>query len=112
MFRRGKHIGLLLMLLCCANLRSQVVVTLPFFDDFNSYTEDSIRHIDATHYPWNESKIDLLKEHKVSILIDDKWANYKDAIDAGIFCYLMDAPHNKYYNVGHRRVYDLNLPIK
>lgn len=38
------------MLLCCANLRSQVVVTLPFFDDFNSYIEDSIRHIDATHY--------------------------------------------------------------
>lgn len=48
MFRRGKHIWLLLMLLCCANLRSQVVVTLPFFDDFNSYIEDSIRHIDAS----------------------------------------------------------------
>ena len=62
--------------------------------------------------PWNESKIDLLKEHDVSILIDDKWENYKDAIDSGIFCYLMDAPHNKYYNVGHRRVYDLNLNLK
>ena len=49
MFRRGKHIGLLLMLLCCANLRSQVVVTLPFYENFESYIEDSIRHIDATH---------------------------------------------------------------
>ncbi len=38
------------MLLCCANLRSQVVVTLPFFDDFESYIEDSVRQIDATHY--------------------------------------------------------------
>ena len=62
--------------------------------------------------PWNESKINLLKEHNVSILIDDKFANYKDAIDNGIFCYLMDAPHNKYYNVGHRRVYNLDLNIK
>lgn len=62
--------------------------------------------------PWNESKLDLMKEHNVSILIDDKFANYKDATDNGIFCYLMDAPHNKYYNVGHRRIYDLNLHIK
>ena len=62
--------------------------------------------------PWNESKIDLMKEHNVSILIDDKFANYKDATDNGIFCYLMDAPHNKYYSVGHRRIYDLNLHIK
>lgn len=62
--------------------------------------------------PWNASKVELLKKHNVSILIDDKMENYKDATDAGIFCYLMDAPHNKYYNVGHRRIYDLNLQIK
>lgn len=62
--------------------------------------------------PWNESKLELMKKHNVSILIDDKFANYKDAVDNGIFCYLMDAPHNKYYNVGHRRIYDLNLSIK
>jgi len=63
--------------------------------------------------PWNESKLDLMKEHNVSILIDDKFANYKDATDNGIFCYLMDAPHNKHYKgLGHRRIYDLNLQIK
>ncbi len=62
--------------------------------------------------PWNESKVELLKKHNVSILCDDKFQNYKDAIDAGVFCYLVDAPHNKYYNVGHRRIYNLNLPIK
>lgn len=62
--------------------------------------------------PWNESKVQLMKEHNVSILVDDKFSNYKDAIDNGIFCYLMDAPHNKYYNVGHRRIYDLDLNIK
>ena len=41
---------MLLMLLCCANLRSQVVVTLPFHEDFEDYIEDSIRQIDATNY--------------------------------------------------------------
>ena len=63
--------------------------------------------------PWNESKIDLMKEHNVSILIDDKVANYMDAVNNGIFCYLMDAPHNRYLkNIGHRRIYDLNLNLK
>lgn len=63
--------------------------------------------------PWNTSKIDLLKEHKVSILIDDKVENYLDATENGIFCYLMDAPHNKYLkNIGHRRIYNLNLNLK
>lgn len=63
--------------------------------------------------PWNESKIELLKKHRVSILVDDKIANYLDATNNGIFCYLMDAPHNRYLkNIGHRRIYDLNLQIK
>ena len=38
------------MLLCCANLRSQVIVTLPFYEDFESYIEDSNRYIDPTHH--------------------------------------------------------------
>ena len=38
--------------------------------------------------------------------------NYKDAIENGIFCYLMDAPHNRYlFDIGHRRIYNLNLNI-
>lgn len=42
-----------------------------------------------------------------------KVANYLDATSNGIFCYLMDAPHNRYLkNIGHRRIYDLNLQIK
>ena len=50
---RRKYIIAIMMLLCTANLHSQVVVTLPFYDDFEDYIEDSIRYIDATHdyYP-------------------------------------------------------------
>ena len=62
--------------------------------------------------PWNTSKLELLKKLGTTIFIDDKYENYKEATDAGIFCYLMDAPHNRHYNVGHRRIYDLNLSIK
>jgi len=63
--------------------------------------------------PWNESKVELLKEHGVDILIDDKPMNYLEATEAGIFCYLMDAPHNRYLkNIGHRRIYNLNLNLK
>ena len=63
--------------------------------------------------PWNQSKIPLLKKYKVDILIDDKICNYLEATEAGIFCYLMDAPHNQYLkNIGHRRIYNLNLNFK
>lgn len=59
--------------------------------------------------PWNESKVPLLKEHKIDVLIDDKPANYHDATKNGIFCYLMDNEHNSFVNCGHRRIYDLKL---
>lgn len=59
--------------------------------------------------PWNESKIPLLKEYKIDILIDDKPTNYHEATKNGIFCYLMDNEHNSFVNCGHRRIYDLNL---
>ena len=62
--------------------------------------------------PWNVSKIDTLKKLGVDIMIDDKYATFKECKENGIFCYLMDAPHNKHYNVGHHRIYDLNLNIK
>ena len=47
---KGKYIIAIMMLLCTANLHSQVVVTLPYFDDFESYGTDSIRHIGAFQY--------------------------------------------------------------
>jgi len=62
--------------------------------------------------PWNMSKIETLKNLGVSIMIDDKYQTFKECLNSGIFCYLMDAPHNKHYNVGHHRIMDLNLKIK
>lgn len=62
--------------------------------------------------PWNVSKIETLKNLKVDVMIDDKFQTFKECLNSGIFCYLMDAPHNKHYNVGHHRITDLNLKIK
>ena len=62
--------------------------------------------------PWNVSKIDTLKELGVEIMIDDKYATFKECKENGIFCYLMNTVANKHYNVGHHRIYDLNLRIK
>lgn len=61
--------------------------------------------------PYNESKVGLLKELRADIMIDDKPENYRESLEAGIFCYLMDAPHNQFVNAGHRRIFDLNLKL-
>lgn len=61
------------------------------------------------HVPFNESKIEVLKSIGAEVLIDDKWDNFLDAEKNGITGFLMDAEHNKHYEVGYRRVYDLEL---
>ena len=57
--------------------------------------------------PWNTSKIKTLKELGITIFVDDTYQTFKECLNAGIFCYLVDAPHNKHYNVGHHRIMDL-----
>lgn len=60
--------------------------------------------------PWNESKVDLLKKLKIDIHVDDKVANYLEATQAGVYCYLMSHAHNEWFTVPvHRRIKDLNL---
>ena len=57
--------------------------------------------------PWNHSKLEILKSLNINIYIDDKYENFKEANNAGITTYLMDSPSNKYYNVGARRIFNL-----
>ena len=61
----------------------------------------------VVHVPWNESKIEVLKEYKIDVHCDDKVQNYRDCIREGIFCYLVTAPHNTYLDVGSRRIKSL-----
>jgi len=57
--------------------------------------------------PWNTSKIKTLKELGVTIFCDDKYETFKECLNNGIFCYLLDCKHNRHYNVGHHRIMNL-----
>lgn len=54
------------------------------------------------------SKVQACKDAGLDIFVDDNYRNFKELTDAGIFCYLMDAKHNKRYSVGHRRLMNLS----
>jgi hypothetical protein len=55
----------------------------------------------------NGSKIERLKEQKLDIFVDDNYDNFVELNNAGICTYLYDRPHNKKFDVGHKRIYDL-----
>lgn len=57
---------------------------------------------------WGESKIAKLKELKCDIFIDDKYATFKECQKNGIFCLLMDAPHNQHIHTPYR-IYNLDI---
>lgn len=57
---------------------------------------------------WGESKLELLKQLKCDIFVDDKVATFRELNKNGVFCLLMDAPHNQKVKTNHR-VYDLDI---
>jgi hypothetical protein len=57
--------------------------------------------------PLGTSKIEALKEAGVEVFIDDGFHNFTELNKAGICCFLLDAPHNRRYKVGHKRIYSL-----
>ncbi len=78
----------------------------------NSWTEE---WLDKHGFPQrpvfsvkNGSKVDVAKEQKLDLFVDDRFENFVEMNNAGICCYLFDAPHNQRYNVGYKRIKDLN----
>ncbi len=58
--------------------------------------------------PINQSKVEIIKKAGINLFVDDRFENFTELNNNGICCYLMDAPHNKRYNVGYKRIYSLN----
>lgn len=56
----------------------------------------------------NDSKIEVAKNSGIDVFVDDVYKNFVDLNKAGICCYLMDAPHNRNYNVGYKRIFSLS----
>jgi hypothetical protein len=55
-----------------------------------------------------QSKTDVLRDAGVEVYVDDRFDNFVDINNAGICCYLMDMPHNRRYDVGHKRIFSLS----
>lgn len=56
----------------------------------------------------DQSKVQVAKESGIDIFVDDRFENFVELNRAGICCYLFDAPHNKRYDVGHKRIYSIS----
>lgn len=57
-------------------------------------------------YYQHGNKADMIKG-KVDLFIDDSVSNMTKMINSGIPCFLMDAPHNRYFNTVNR-IYNLD----
>lgn len=53
-------------------------------------------------------KIAIAKEQKLDFFIDDNYETFVDMNNNGICCLLMDAQHNRKYDVGYKRIKDFN----
>jgi len=54
-----------------------------------------------------ESKVETIKNLGLDIFVDDRFDNFVQLNQAGICCYLFDAPHNQRYDVGYKRLKSL-----
>lgn len=52
----------------------------------------------------NKSKVQAALDMKLDVFIDDRYETFKEFKAAGLLCYLMDAKHNRRYDVGHLRI--------
>lgn len=56
----------------------------------------------------NMSKVAIAKEAGIDIFVDDRFENFVELNNAGICCFLYDAPHNQKYDVGFKRIQKLS----
>jgi hypothetical protein len=55
--------------------------------------------------PFNQSKVEAIKDAKLDYFIDDRYENFIELNKAGICTFLWDRPHNKRYDVGYKRIF-------
>jgi len=57
---------------------------------------------------FGQSKVEVAKESGIDWFVDDSFEHFTELNKAGIACFLMDAPHNRRYDVGFKRIHGLN----
>lgn len=55
----------------------------------------------------NSDKYKVAKEHNLDMFVDDNFEVFSTMNRNGLLCYLFDAPYNKRYDVGFKRITDL-----
>lgn len=55
-----------------------------------------------------KSKVEVLKENRIDIFVDDHFNNFVDITKAGILCYLLDTEQNVKHKVGYKRIKSLD----
>ena len=55
----------------------------------------------------NADKYKVAKEHNLDMFVDDNFEVFSTMNRNGLLCYLFDAPYNKRYDVGFKRITDL-----
>jgi hypothetical protein len=58
------------------------------------------------------SKVNIAKESGIDVFIDDRFENFVELNKAGICTYLLDAKHNRRYDVGYKRIFNLKDFLK
>lgn len=70
--------------------------------DKNKFPAVPVYRVDFEH-----SKVEVAKQAKIDWYVDDRYENFVELNNAGICTFLFDAPHNKRYNVGYKRIKSL-----
>lgn len=60
------------------------------------------------HVGHNNSKVNACRDMKIDVFIDDFLKNFEELNAAGIETFLFDCCHNRQYDVGTYRIFDLN----
>lgn len=56
----------------------------------------------------DQSKVDVAKSSGIDLFVDDRMENFVELNKAGICTFLFDSPHNRKYEVGYKRIKQLN----
>ena len=92
--------------------RIEYFMSLKQSNKINNEHMNQLKILLSDFYDMCNIYIDDYFKNRYRFEILDKYSTFKECKENGIFCYLMNSDTNQHYNVGHHRIYDLNLKIK
>lgn len=65
-------------------------------------------HVPVYSVGFGQSKVAVARRSGVDLFVDDSFKNFVELNNGGICTFLWDTPQNRKYDVGYKRLYDLN----